>query len=284
MVLGAALLCVLVWASVASLAVYLGDVPAFLLLGTVLLIGGLPGLFRPRLSFSHWKAIWVGTVGFYLYHFFLFQGYRLAPPIHVNVINYLWPSLIVLMGPLFDRSMTLSKKNILGLLIGFSGVTFLILGQDAAGTGEYPNRLAGYLCGFLAAISWPIYTWMTRLMGERTSSWNVSAMCLIAGALSLLSHFLFEPGFPIFDLPKSKKLMLLAMGMGPFGVGFYAWDYCMKRGDPKVIGSISYFIPVLSNAVLAWTLGVPVTARLALAVISVFLGAILASRPTSQTT
>lgn len=281
MVIGAAFFSVIVWSSVASLAVVLGDVPPFLLLGCAFLLGGLPGVFRLRLAFSNARAITIGAIGFYVYHFFLFQGYRLAPPMHVNVINYLWPSLIVLFGALyFDRSLKLSPVNGFGLFLSFAGVAFLVAGSTGGGVDAslFPKIWLGYGCGLMAAISWPIYTWMSRRMGKETSSWNVSAMCLIAGALSILSHLAFEPSFSLAGLSGDQQVYLGLMGLGPFGGAFYAWDYCMKRGDPKLIGSLSYLIPVLSNLALALTLGQGVSGRWAIAVMCVVLGAILASR------
>jgi hypothetical protein len=34
------------------------------------------------------------------FHFLLFMALRLAPPIEANLVNYLWPLLIVLLTPL----------------------------------------------------------------------------------------------------------------------------------------------------------------------------------------
>ncbi len=169
--------------------------------------------------------------------------------------------------------------NGVGLLLGFAGVAYLVLGR---GGGEnldaYPRLWLGYGLGFLAALTWPIYTWLTRKMGESTSTWNVSAICLCASALTFVCHLLFEESVSLSTLSQMQILYLCLMGLGPFGAAFYAWDYCVKRGDPKKIGALSYLTPILSNIGLVLTLGEALSFRLVVAVMSVFFGAILASR------
>ena len=45
-------------------------------------------------------------------------------------------------------------------------------------------------------------------------------------------------------------LAVLALGIGPVGAAFYAWDVGMKRGDIRVIGAASYATPLLSTGFL----------------------------------
>ena len=40
------------------------------------------------------------------------------------------------------------------------------------------------------------------------------------------------------------------LGVGPLGLSFYCWDAALKRGDPRVIATMSYFTPLLSTLVL----------------------------------
>ena len=45
-------------------------------------------------------------------------------------------------------------------------------------------------------------------------------------------------------------LAIAALGIGPVGAAFYAWDIGMKRGDIRVLGAASYATPLLSTAFL----------------------------------
>jgi drug/metabolite transporter (DMT)-like permease len=76
----------------------------------------------------------------------------------------------------------------------------------------------------------------------------VSQFCLLSGFLALATHALLEPPTPL--APRDVAL-LLALGLGPMGLAFYAWDAALKKGDPRVIGTLSYLTPLLSSALLA---------------------------------
>ena len=39
------------------------------------------------------------------------------------------------------------------------------------------------------------------------------------------------------------------------GIAFYLWDVAMKRGDPRVVGTLAYATPILSTALLALSTG-----------------------------
>lgn len=45
-------------------------------------------------------------------------------------------------------------------------------------------------------------------------------------------------------------LAVLALGVAPVGLAFYAWDVGMKHGDIRVLGAAAYATPVLSTALL----------------------------------
>ena len=48
----------------------------------------------------------------------------------------------------------------------------------------------------------------------------------------------------------TQWLAVAALGIGPVGAAFYAWDVGMKRGDIRVLGAASYATPLLSTAFL----------------------------------
>ena len=75
------------------------------------------------------------------FHFFLFLALRLAPPVEANLVNYLWPLLIVVLAPVLVPGIAWSTRHALGAVVGFSGAALLI-GSGAANLGE--GSLAGY--------------------------------------------------------------------------------------------------------------------------------------------
>ena len=86
------------WATLASLGVSLRHVPPFLLTGLALVIGSVPAWPLMR----QWKVpgttLALGIYGLFGFHFLLFIALRHAPPVEANLVNYLWPLLIVHAG------------------------------------------------------------------------------------------------------------------------------------------------------------------------------------------
>ena len=90
------------WSSLATLGVALGHVPPFLLTGLSLLIGSLVALPLSGFKLSRWKVppstLALGVYGLFGFHFLLFLALRHAPPVQANLVNYLWPLLIVVLA------------------------------------------------------------------------------------------------------------------------------------------------------------------------------------------
>jgi len=65
--------------------------------------------------------------------------------------------------------------------------------------------------------------------------------------LAAASHFAVEPTIA----PSLQGwLAVLAMGIGPVGGAFFLWDIGMKRGDPRLLGTLAYATPVASTLLL----------------------------------
>ena len=75
----------------------------------------------------------------------------------------------------------------------------------------------------------------------------VAGSCLGTAALAGLAHLLFETTvFP--DARQAGAALLL--GLGPVGGAFFLWDLGMKRGDPQLLGTLAYAVPVASTLLL----------------------------------
>ena len=230
------------WGTLAVLALALADVPPFLLTGSALLIGAVflaPGLLR---GVPPWPALLLGLYGLFSYHFFLFMALRHAPPVQANLVNYLWPLLIVLLAPVLVPRIAFSARHAVAAALGFAGAAWLIAGGGLTAAGEG----IGYAFALAAAIIWSTYSLLSRRFAHFPTSY-VAWFCLVSGAAALGCHFAFEPGY---SLRGAQWAWLLALGAGPMGAAFFLWDRAMKRGDPRVIGTLAYLTPLISTALL----------------------------------
>ncbi|MBL8383171.1 MAG: DMT family transporter [Burkholderiales bacterium] len=266
-----ALVSILLWSTVAWLSLELARLPPFLLVGLCLLIGAACGLPRWR----DWRSagpglLLLGVYGLFGFHFLLFTALRHAPAVEANLVNYLWPLLIVVLAPLIVPGTRLTARHLTAGALGFGGAALLATGGRFAVEAAH---LFGYACALGSALIWSTYSLATRRLPAFPTG-TVGAFCAVSGVLALACHALFEPGVA---LQPGDWPWLLALGVGPLGIAFYTWDAAMKRGDPRAIGTLAYLTPLLSTLWLAasgkGTLGWPAIVAMAAIVGGAALGA-----------
>lgn len=240
-----ALITIFLWSTLAASAVYLASVPPFLLIGIALLIGSLCGLPYIRQWKQNAKVLALGIYGIFGFHFCIFLALRSAPPVEANLIEYLWPLLIVVLTPVFFKGYKLTVRHILAATLGFIGALLIATGGKLSISSEY---LFGYSLALGAAIIWSTYSLLSKKNPFPTGA--IGLFCLISGLMSLGCHLVLEKPY----WPTNFELRLIvALGGGPMGIAFFFWDRAMKMGDPRVIGSLSYLTPMFSTLLLVLT-------------------------------
>jgi drug/metabolite transporter (DMT)-like permease len=260
------------WASLASLAVTLRHVPPFLLTGLALVIGSVPAWPLVRQWKVPARTLALGLYGLFGYHFLLFIAFRLAPPVEANLVNYLWPLLIVVLAPVFLPGLRLKPAHVLAGLAGFAGAAIAILGAGSASAGGTWSW--GYLPALASAFIWASYSlWTRRVQAFPTAA--IGLFGLVSGLLSLACHALLEPAT---TLHSRDWLFIVLMGLGPLGAAFFLWDRALKTGDARHIGILSYLTPLASTALLVLVTGRELTAGIALAAALIIGAAVLGTR------
>jgi drug/metabolite transporter (DMT)-like permease len=270
---------VLMWAFLAVLTVASGAVPPFQLAAMTFAIGGGIGLAtlvvrRSALSaFRQPTEVWAfGVGGLFGYHALYFSALRLAPPAEAALINYLWPLLIVLLSALLPHE-RLKVHHIAGAFLGLVGTVALFAGQEQlALAAEYTP---GYAAAFVAAFVWATYSVLSRRFAAVPSE-AVAGFCLVTAVLAALCHLLFET--TAWPADARQWLAVMALGLGPVGAAFYAWDFGVKRGDIRVLGAASYAAPILSTLFLVLAGYARPTLSLALAAALIAGGGLLAAK------
>lgn len=258
------------WASLASLGVSLAHVPPFLLTGLALLIGSAPAWPRWREWRIPASTLALGVYGLFGFHFLLFIALRNAPAVEANLVNYLWPLLIVVLAPLFLKCVELRAVHLLAALAGFVGAGLAILGGR-----ELQGGLAwGYLPAMGSAFIWASYSLLTRRVAHFPTS-AIGLFGLVSGLLSLACHAALEPAVTL----SARDWSLLAlMGLGPLGAAFFLWDKALKAGDPRVIGILSYLTPLASTVLLVLVTGREFTLWIVLAAALIIGAAVVGMR------
>lgn len=267
---------IVLWASLASLATLLSDIPPFLLTGIGLIIGAMVSLPSLRSGLTPWKiplkTLLIGVYGLFGYHFMLFLALQTAPAVEANLVNYLWPLLIVLLSPIFTKSLSLNFRYVLAAISGFAGAVIAIT-YNGSGFGSVSIEI-GYLFALAAAVIWATYSLATTKVPSFPTP-AIGLFALVSGVLAIGAHFIFEPAASIST---ADWLLLLVLGVGPLGGAFYLWDAALKIGDPRRIGLLSFLTPLLSTALLVVISGDSLSWQLLLATGLIVGGALLGPR------
>ena len=262
------------WASLASLGVSLTHIPPFLLTGIALIIGSVPAWPFVLRDPSQWRiparTLALGVYGLFAYHFLLFIALRHAPPVEANLVNYLWPLLIVVLAPVVLPGVALRLPHVLAALLGFGGAAIAM-----AGGRELSGTLAwGYLPALAAAFIWATYSLLTKRVAAFPTT-AIGLFGLVSGVLSLLCHVVLEPAA---SLQARDWALLAVLGLGPLGASFFLWDKALKLGDARHIGILSYITPLASTALLLLVSGRPFSWSIAISTAMIISAAVLGMR------
>jgi len=207
------------------------------ILGVSVLVarGRLADLRQRPLAWLH------GVGGLFGFHALYFAALAWAPAAQANLINYSWPLLIVLLSALL-LGLRLTARHIVGTILGAAGCVLLLSG------GAHPNGTAfpGYLAAACSAVVWAGYSVLSRRFADVPTG-AVAGFCAASAALAAASHSVFEP---TVAPDATGWLAVLALGAGPVGGAFFLWDIGMKRGDPRLLGTLAYATPVASTLLL----------------------------------
>ncbi|NKE44332.1 DMT family transporter [Roseomonas frigidaquae] len=234
-------------------------------LAVVAATGRLGLLRQPPLAWLH------GVGGLFGYHALYFLALALAPAVEANLLNYLWPLLIVLLSaPL--RGLRLGPARLSGVALGFAGCALLV----GTGASFPPGAAPGLLAAVGAAVVWSVYSVTAgtpRLVRVPTEA--VAGFCLGTAVLATAAHLAFETTV----LPNAgEALAVLGLGLGPVGASFFLWDIGMKRGDPRLLGTLAYAVPVASTLLLILAGHGEFSAKVVLATLMVTGGGFVAAK------
>jgi drug/metabolite transporter (DMT)-like permease len=189
-------------------------------------------------------------------------------------MNYLWPLLIVLLTPIFLTGQHLLPHHIIGAGVGLAGAALIVTG------GRFTLDIAnikGYLMAASAAFVWSSYSLLTKRVPAFPTA-AVAGFCFFSGLLSLGVYFAGSPSLAaVQSLTRREWVYLILLGVGPMGIANFTWNAAIKRGDPRIIGSLSYITPLTSTMLLVLAGGRSFTWISGLAMVLIFSGAVIGS-------
>jgi drug/metabolite transporter (DMT)-like permease len=239
------------WASLALLTTLTTGLPPFQVLACSFAVAGLGGVawaLRPGGDGAAALRMPAGaallTIGALFGNYALYLvALKNAPVVEANLINYLWPLLIVVLAAWLAHT-RVRPRQWLGTALGLAAAVLLVThGEALALDARYAW---GYAAAFGAAFIWALYSVLNRRYAHVPAT-AIYGACVAVAVLAAITHALFERW--VAPTP-GQWAALVAIGAGPTGLSFGLWDRATKHGDLAVLGTVTYATPVLSTGVL----------------------------------
>lgn len=200
-----------------------------------------------------------GLFAAYMLCFYLAVGLATdrAQVLAVGLVNYLWPALTLVFSlPLLGHRAR--WLLIPGTVLALGGVGLAVAGGESVAWHSLiaavdANPIA-FLCGLGAAVTWALYSNLTRCWGGAGGGVPV----FMAGTgifLALLLWGLSAAGYAEQTVWSTRAVAELAALSTSTLVSYAAWDAAMRRGDVVFVVALSYLTPLGGTLVAAVYLG-----------------------------
>jgi drug/metabolite transporter (DMT)-like permease len=180
----------------------------------------------------------------------------------------LQPFFLLVLANYFISGDQVSKKKLLGILVGFLGVAFVFLEKK----GVTSDFQIGDLIVLSAAFLWAcngVYT--KRIIANFEPFHIVLYPMMIATPLFFLEGFLFD-GTMISEINPRVVLSLLYQAVVTGSFGFIAWMTLLKKYGAVSLHSFIFIMPVAGVSLGGLVLGEPITAKILLALLLIVSG------------
>ncbi|WP_277976356.1 aromatic amino acid DMT transporter YddG [Pantoea endophytica] len=172
--------------------------------------------------------------------------------IEVGMVNYLWPSLTIVLAVIVNRQKT-HPLIVPGVLLAVAGICRVLGGDQGFSFSEIAHNVMdnplSYGLALSGAVIWAVYCVVTKKIANGS---NGITLFFILTALTLWLKFLLSPQPPFVLSPEvCISLALAAMAMG---FGYAAWNVGILHGNVTILAAASYFIPIISSILAAFIL------------------------------
>lgn len=194
---------------------------------------------RASSGLMHLVGIVMAVVGHLASNAFYVFAMNRIPAAQANLISYLWPVMIVVMGGAMGL-MPVTWRQKLGVAAGLGGAALVIGGSGFA------LSWTGIGLALASGVTWAAFCLLRLYEGENAGTVLASGFAASA-VLGAVLHFALE----MTVVPSaSSLLMAVLIGVLPLALGALAWDNGIRRGDRRLLATMAYATPLVSALIL----------------------------------
>jgi drug/metabolite transporter (DMT)-like permease len=203
---------------------------------------------------EQWRVVaWVTFLQIFLNYSLFYMGLKIVPGALGAVIAGSQPLVTALVAALLHDDDKLTKKKIITIIFGISGVILISAGRQAFRFGT-PIELLGVGMILIANIAASLGNIVVSLRSKTINPYVLSSSSLFLGGMILYLISIPLEGSPRWPLPMDYWLILLWLSfMG--ATAFSLWFHLLQRHGVKVseLNLWKFLIPVV-GAILSWLL------------------------------
>jgi len=210
-------------------------------------VRGQPLLDIIRLPF---RVVVAGFFGVALYTVMLAKAFGIAAEEDVgqiNLLNYLWPVWMVVLGILLLGSRPKALLAIFGILLGLFGV---VISRGLNLLTHLPTNFLPHALALSGGFLWALYVVLLCKWEipekEGGTAFHFAICAIMAGLLAAFS----KEWYSIPPWSGTMLFWILLGGVGPVGIAYSLYEISAKSGPVIIIASLSYFIPIGSSLVI----------------------------------
>ena len=195
------------------------------------------------------KSALLGALNPFGYYLVLFQAYNLLPAQVAQPLNMIWPiTLALLSAPLLKQKITI--RNIVAILISFTGVLFISSQGSIAGIGH--TNLTGALLAVGSSVIWALF-WILSVLDKRDEIFKLFWNFTFGFGYLLIAAYLFTD----FSWSNPKGLpAAVYVGLFELGITYILWMKAMQLSENNAkTGNLIFLSPFLSLIFIHFILG-----------------------------
>jgi len=192
----------------------------------------------------------------------------------VSILVAVVPINMVVMESVLQKKMVMDKKGVLGLLLGFTGVVLLVVGN----LNRDGFEIRGILLVLLASIFWAAGSvYSKKFVTKASMAWNIGVQ-MLAGGIGLF--FVASIRGELNELRFTPSSVFALAYLIIFGslIGYSSYIYVLQHWPAAKAGTITYINPIIAVILGAIILNERITFVVLVSIVIIFMGVYLVQK------
>jgi drug/metabolite transporter (DMT)-like permease len=193
---------------------------------------------------SAWaKFAWLSLSGYVAPFFLISWAMQFVSSGIAGLLMGSIPLMMVVAAHLFLPNESLTPRKILGFVLGFLGITVLMLPKASFGDFLHGEALMGELAIILGCVCYVAHSITAKRMGFHDPVLQTAAVCLVGAGLGLAIAYGLAP-IEFSAIPAGALWAVIGLGVLPTAFASVVMYRLMERTGPSFVSMSNYLVPV----------------------------------------